>query len=79
LFGFISLSMLNTDKNREKQAQMREATREKFKSGESCADARRLPTRRASFSFLRHLWHFLAERQGTHRTRTERRRKVAAN
>jgi hypothetical protein len=31
--------MLNAVKEREKQAQMREATREKFKSGESRADA----------------------------------------
>jgi hypothetical protein len=68
--------MLNGVKNREKQPQMGEATREKLKSRESCADARRLPTRRASSSFLWHLWHFLVKRQGTHRTRTERRRKV---
>jgi hypothetical protein len=53
------------------------AKREKFKSTKNARNARRLPTKCASFSFLWHLWHFLAKRQGTHRTRSRRRLKLA--
>jgi hypothetical protein len=48
------------------------AKREKLKSTKNARNARRLPTKCACLSFLWHLWHFLAKRQGTHRTRSRK-------
>jgi hypothetical protein len=51
--------MLNTDKNREKQAQMREATREKLKSRETDRDARRFPLTYRHWTFTADMSAFL--------------------